>query len=221
METPDQTQEHIEGQTQDQSESKAHTLPEARQITRARARDLGTLLLKYTRRHLPSDAVGERRRDRGPERMDTTHGRLVGILKIVPISLLALFAASFFWDFEGMSTSFFGKTLPLEGVLRIVSVSGMIGFLTNWMAITMLFQPRKRRPLLGQGLIPAQRERVVFRLAQAVRRRKGEKAVCVVERASAAWAGRNVSHVQSAPGAPVRRITMETTMSISRFINQT
>jgi len=100
--------------------------------------------------------------------MDTNHGRLVSVLKIVPIILVALFVTSFFWDFDGMSTPFFGKTLPLEGVLRIVAVSGMIGFLTNWMAITMLFQPRKRRPLLGQGLIPAQRERVVFRLAQAV-----------------------------------------------------
>jgi uncharacterized membrane protein YheB (UPF0754 family) len=44
----------------------------------------------------------------------------------------------------------------------------MIGFLTNWIAITMLFRPRRKRPLLGQGLIPAQRERVIFRLAQAV-----------------------------------------------------
>ncbi|MFV1979950.1 MAG: DUF445 domain-containing protein [Rhodothermia bacterium] len=168
MDTPEQIKDQIEGQTQDQSESKAHTLPEARQISRARARDLGTLLLKYARRHLPSDAVDERHTDREPERMDTNHDRLIAVLKIVPISLLALFATSFFWDFDGMHTSFLGKTLPLEGVLRIVSVSGMIGFLTNWIAITMLFQPRKRRPLLGQGLIPAQRERVVARLAQAV-----------------------------------------------------
>ena len=90
------------------------------------------------------------------------------MLRGVPIVLLGLFVTSFFWDFDGLSTTFFGSVLPLEGVLRIVSVSGMIGFLTNWIAITMLFQPRKRRPLLGQGLIPAQRERVIFRLAQAV-----------------------------------------------------
>jgi uncharacterized membrane protein YheB (UPF0754 family) len=61
-----------------------------------------------------------------------------------------------------------GRVLELEGVMRIVSVSGMIGFLTNWIAITMLFRPRERRPLLGQGLIPAQRDRVIHRLAQAV-----------------------------------------------------
>jgi len=47
-------------------------------------------------------------------------------------------------------------------------VSGYIGFLTNWVAITMLFQPREKRVLIPQGLIPAQRERVIFRLAQAI-----------------------------------------------------
>jgi uncharacterized membrane-anchored protein YjiN (DUF445 family) len=32
----------------------------------------------------------------------------------------------------------------------------------------MLFNPREKRPIFGQGLIPAQRERVIFRLAKAV-----------------------------------------------------
>ena len=44
----------------------------------------------------------------------------------------------------------------------------MIGFLTNWLAIKMLFRPTHRRPILGQGLIPAQKERIVYRLAKAV-----------------------------------------------------
>ena len=89
-------------------------MPEARRITRARARDLGSLILKYTRRHLPSDIVGKKRRSHEPERIDTDHGRLVGLLRIVPVSLLALFVASFFWDFEGLTTSFFGKVLPMK-----------------------------------------------------------------------------------------------------------
>jgi uncharacterized membrane protein YheB (UPF0754 family) len=58
--------------------------------------------------------------------------------------------------------------LPVEGLLRILAVSGLIGFATNWLAITMLFQPREKRPIVPQGLIPAQRERVIFRLAQAI-----------------------------------------------------
>lgn len=146
----------------------AHSLPEARQLTRARARDLGSLMLKYGRRHLPSEPVGDGPSQPAPDRVDTGHTRLLLFLQLVPLTLAVLFATSFFWDFDGLTAVVLGRSLPLEGVLRIVSVSGMIGFLTNWIAITMLFQPRERRPLLGQGLIPAQRERVIFRLAQAV-----------------------------------------------------
>ncbi len=84
------------------------------------------------------------------------------------MTLSALFVFSFFWDFPGSSLTILGKILDLEGLLRIVAVSGLIGFLTNWLAITMLFNPRQERPVFGQGLIPAQRERVIFRLASAV-----------------------------------------------------
>jgi uncharacterized membrane protein YheB (UPF0754 family) len=49
-----------------------------------------------------------------------------------------------------------------------VSVSGLIGFFTNWLAITMLFKPAEKRPILGHGLIPAQKDRIAYRLAQAV-----------------------------------------------------
>lgn len=152
----------------DEADSRAHSIPEARQLTRARARDLGALVLKYARRHLPPDSGEDRAEGPEPQRIDTGHTRMVAILQIVPITLVGLFVTSFFWDFDGLTTTLFGRAFALEGVLRIVSVSGMIGFLTNWIAITMLFRPRKKRPLLGQGLIPAQRERVIFRLAQAV-----------------------------------------------------
>ncbi|MFO8100094.1 MAG: DUF445 family protein [Salinibacter sp.] len=61
-----------------------------------------------------------------------------------------------------------GVTIGLDHLLRYVTVSGLIGFGTNWLAITMLFRPREPRPIWGQGLVPAQRERVAYRLAQAV-----------------------------------------------------
>jgi uncharacterized membrane protein YheB (UPF0754 family) len=67
-----------------------------------------------------------------------------------------------------MTTTLFGLNFSFEGLLRIVSVSGLIGFLTNWLAITMLFRPTQKRPLLGQGLIPAQKDRIAYRLAKAV-----------------------------------------------------
>jgi uncharacterized membrane protein YheB (UPF0754 family) len=82
-----------------------------------------------------------------------------------------IFAVSFLWDFPGMSIHLWGHAVALDGLLRILSVSGLIGFLTNWLAVTMLFQPRERHPLFGQGLIPAQRERVVARLAEVVSQR--------------------------------------------------
>jgi len=142
------------------------SIPEARRITRARVRDLGALVLKYGKRYVPpSEAeVAERA---GPTQPPAT-SKSLWLLRAVPPVLIALFVVSFFWDFDELSAVVFGRTLSFEGILRIVSVSGMIGFLTNWIAITMLFRPRTRRPLLGQGLIPAQRERVVHRLAQTV-----------------------------------------------------
>ncbi len=93
---------------------------------------------------------------------------ILSVLKPIPWILLAIFSFSFFWDFQGVETTIFGLTLNFEGILKIISVSGMIGFLTNWIAITMLFRPLKKRPLLGQGLIPAHKERIAYRLAFAV-----------------------------------------------------
>lgn len=94
--------------------------------------------------------------------------RLLPFLQLIPWLLGLLFAFSFAWDFPDVQVAALGFSLGLEGLLRIISVSGLIGFFTNWLAITMLFNPRERRPIFGQGLIPAQRERVVFRLAKAV-----------------------------------------------------
>jgi len=143
------------------------SIPEAREVTRARARDLRGLLGKYVRRHMPERAsttapIPE------PPRAVGAHARLLPILRTIPAVLLVLFGISFLWDFPGLSFSLGTLTLPLEGLLRILAVSGLIGFATNWLAITMLFNPRERRPIFGQGLIPAQRERVIYRLAKAV-----------------------------------------------------
>ena len=93
-------------------------------------------------------------------------------LRLVSYALPVVFVFSFVWDFPGFSLVWWGgHSVSLEGLLRILSVSGLIGFLTNWVAVTMLFQPRERRPLLGQGLIPAQREQVVAQLAEAISQR--------------------------------------------------
>ncbi|MCA8923589.1 MAG: DUF445 family protein [Planctomycetes bacterium] len=67
----------------------------------------------------------------------------------------ALFAFSFYWDFDA-------------GLIRSCSVAGMIGFGTNWVAIKMLFWPRTPRPVFGQGLIPSQRDQLIQKVADEV-----------------------------------------------------
>ncbi|MEQ9263769.1 MAG: DUF445 family protein [Balneolaceae bacterium] len=103
-----------------------------------------------------------------PPRDESKHKWLIKLLFIFPVFLLIGFLSSFFWDFNGLSSTFFGYEFSYQGLLRILSISGLIGFLTNWLAINMLFKPAQRRPILGQGLIPAQKERIAYRLARAV-----------------------------------------------------
>lgn len=103
-----------------------------------------------------------------PPKKESKNKWLIKLLFIFPVFLLIGFGVSFFWDFEGLSTTLFGFNISFEGLLRVLSISGLIGFLTNWLAIKMLFRPTHRRPILGQGLIPAQKERIAYRLARAV-----------------------------------------------------
>ncbi len=50
----------------------------------------------------------------------------------------------------------------------VLSVTGMIGYVTNWLAIKMLFRPREPRPIWGQGLVPANKLRIAERFASAI-----------------------------------------------------
>jgi uncharacterized membrane protein YheB (UPF0754 family) len=128
---------------------------------------LRRLLVASIQRHLPESGDGDEPVDE-PPRTVGSYARWLPVLRAVPWILLLVFAASFAWDFPDATFTVAGYTIVVEGLLRITSVSGLIGFLTNWLALTMLFQPREPRPLIGQGVIPAQRERVAYRLAQAV-----------------------------------------------------
>ena len=127
------------------------------------------MLIEYIRRHLPPLPAPLCTKFELPRQ---EQGRVLWLvlllLRSVPPLLLAAFIFSFWWDVPIGDRTYFGITYRFENLLRIISVSGLIGYLTNWLAITMLFHPRRRRPLLGQGLIPAQRERVIYRLAKTV-----------------------------------------------------
>lgn len=61
-------------------------------------------------------------------------------------------------------------SLDFTGILKIICVSGLIGFGTNYIAIKMLFRPVDKRPILGQGLIPSQKDRIIYNLAQGIYR---------------------------------------------------
>jgi len=118
-------------------------------------------------RHVPPDDTEGARIDPPPRRTGS-YARWLPVLQVIPWLLGVLFAVSFVWDFPGVVLTVAGYALPLDDLLRFTTIGGLIGFGTNWLAITMLFRPRERRPVWGQGLVPAQRERVAYRLAQAV-----------------------------------------------------
>jgi uncharacterized membrane protein YheB (UPF0754 family) len=126
--------------------------------------DLWGIVVKHT--GMDADSVTQQKPESRPKTPDRPW--LLGFLMAYPFLLGFLVLFSIYWDFDGISWVIFGKTIAGEGLLRILAVSGLIGFLTNWIAIEMLFRPRRKHPLLRQGLIPAQKERVAFRVANAV-----------------------------------------------------
>jgi uncharacterized membrane-anchored protein YjiN (DUF445 family) len=150
-------------QTEDTPNSALET---AKQKTREHAKALWQIISK----HSNTDRFAEE----SPEpatKLESYTFKNKGVLKflsVIPYLLFGLFVLSFFWDFNAISWEAFGYILQFDGLLKILSVSGLIGFLTNWLAITMLFKPAQKRPLLGHGLIPAQKDRIAFRMAQAV-----------------------------------------------------
>ena len=90
-------------------------------------------------------------------------------LKLLPIGCGLGFGASFFFDFGPEDhLLLLGQDLKMEAFLRMLTVSGLIGFGTNWVAVKMLFKPVYRRPIWGQGLIPAHKERIVWNLAGGI-----------------------------------------------------
>lgn len=147
---------------------KSERISSAREATKDRMRDVGRLVVDYGKQHWPEQAVTAAPQSWEPPRLVGRIGTVLPYMRVIPWLLGALFAVSFFWDFPEMTISLFGNVISIDGLLRIVSVSGLIGFFTNWLAITMLFQPREKRAIIPQGLIPAQRERVIYRLAEAV-----------------------------------------------------
>lgn len=141
-------------------------LKAAKEKTRQHFRNLWQIVSRYSR--IDELTTAEPVEHTTPERHRLKNSALLKVLSALPYLLLILFVTSFFWDFNGISTGLWNISLEFQGLLKIISVSGLIGYGTNWLAITMLFKPAKKRPILGHGLIPAQKDRIAYRLAQAV-----------------------------------------------------
>ncbi len=143
----------------------------ALEAAKKKTRNYGIHLWDIIKRYGKIDDLekeGEGAAAHGSNRFKYRSRGVLRILVLIPYLLVVLFMVSFFWDFEGLQWQIGETILRFDGLLRIIAVSGLIGFLTNWLAITMLFKPAQKRPLLGHGLIPAQKERISYRLAQAV-----------------------------------------------------
>lgn len=154
----------------DQPLQKEKSVDSALEVARQKTRDHAKSLWQIISRYSHSYRFMEERSGEKPalEHFKFKNRRILQLLFVIPYLLVGLFILSFFWDFPQTSWTVFGYTLQFQGLLKIVSVSGLIGFLTNWLAITMLFKPAQKRPLLGHGLIPAQKNRIAYRMAQAV-----------------------------------------------------
>lgn len=142
---------------------------DTKHIIKQRSKDYGNQLIELIRRQIDKySSEPEARTSAIPPKNTTRYKWLLKLLISVPWILLLIFAGSFIWDFNNLTATIFGYHFSFEGLLRILSISGLIGFLTNWLAITMLFRPTHRRPILGQGLVPAQKDRIAYRLSRAV-----------------------------------------------------
>jgi len=106
---------------------------------------------------------GSQKNDIGLKKILLTQG-----LRWYPFLVLVVFVVSYFWDFTTQEIIILNTSYSLEHILRMLSVSGLIGYATNWLAITMLFKPVHKRPILGQGLIPRQKNRIADRLAKTI-----------------------------------------------------
>lgn len=103
------------------------------------------------------------------------------LLKISPwicgLGLLIALGMSFGFPYLNMSLEdsfrLFGGEFTyaqLQNLLKNITVGGLIGYGTNYLAIRMLFRPVEKRPLLGQGLIPAQKDIIIDTLAGGIQK---------------------------------------------------
>ncbi|HYC79127.1 MAG TPA: DUF445 family protein, partial [Planctomycetota bacterium] len=105
-----------------------------------------------------SEAQGARAPTTDPERAKP-RSAFVAAAAVAPWLLVVAGAASFLVD----------AAWPARRYLFLGAVSGLVGFWTNRLAIVLLFKPV--RPRFGFGVIPANRQALIRRLAGAIEAR--------------------------------------------------
>lgn len=124
---------------------------------------------EYLKKHFEVEKILASQSVEANKFIQKEHFKGMFFLKLFPWLCLFGFAFSFFWDFPySKATEFFGIEYQLKGILKTVSIAGLIGYFTNWLAIKMLFHPRQKRALIPQGLIPAQKPIIVQKIAEGI-----------------------------------------------------
>lgn len=129
---------------------------------------------RYLERHFDfSHVLDTGTSEAEPPKMRVGSGKklvLLGLQAVPYLCLAAFLGAVFFHaDFDHTDRLvLFGYDLSLHQLVLRVSVSGLIGYGTNYLAIKMLFRPRQKRPIWGQGLIPANKDRIAHKLAVTI-----------------------------------------------------
>jgi hypothetical protein len=120
---------------------------------------------RWLHRFVPDEEPGE---PEGPAAKSHFNAVML-FLKALPWLTGIVFLVSLKWDVSGSwNLPWRDAPVMLDGLIRMVAVTGLVGFGTNYIAIKMLFHPRKRRPLLGQGLIPASKQKIARKLGESI-----------------------------------------------------
>ncbi len=132
-----------------------------------------SFLKKYAEKHFDlSSALNmniETKEVPPPKQATSVQKWKIRFLRLIPYICFVLFSVSLFWDFsETHRILLFGYAFSLANLLKTIAVSGLIGYGTNWLAIKMLFKPQEKRPVWGQGLIPATKDRLIHKLSSAI-----------------------------------------------------
>lgn len=141
--------------------------------------DIKNILIRHLTQHFRLNSVfaGETEAQQDAkfqkQQMSASFKIYLNLLSALPYICLAGFIISLILpyalpDKSVLESSILGFDLKIDKLITMITVSGLIGYATNYIAIHMLFKPVFRRPIWGQGLIPGQRNRIIYQLSKGM-----------------------------------------------------